>query len=101
MESLRTISNRGEHTTHTVQGLTNLQNGLRNGGEPPKSFQEICSEVHYSGRAVRQIFFMKEGPDSLNPNVFLHAQYYNGYAETLLNYNKKEHALRFGIAFVR
>ena len=52
-------------------------------------------------RAIRKIFFLKEDQDSLNPNIYLHAQYYNGYAETLLNYNKKDHALRFGIAFVR
>lgn len=52
-------------------------------------------------RAIRKIFFLKEDQDSINPNIYLHAQYYNGYAETLLDYNKKDHALRFGIAFVR
>ncbi len=34
-------------------------------------------------------------------NIFLHAQYYNGYAETLLHYTEKDDAFRLGISIVR
>jgi len=73
---------------------SNLRYGTKGG-----SMQLDCTYPLF--RAVRKIFFLKEYQDSLTPNIYLHAQYYNGYAETLLNYNKKDHALRFGLAFVR
>ncbi|MCG8686332.1 MAG: phospholipase A [Desulfobacterales bacterium] len=34
-------------------------------------------------------------------DMYIHAQYFNGYAETLLNYNEKDDAFRLGISIVR
>lgn len=34
-------------------------------------------------------------------DMYIHAQYFNGYAETLLNYNQKYDAFRIGISLVR
>lgn len=36
-----------------------------------------------------------------NLNLYLHAQYFNGYAETLLHYNERLEAFRLGFAIVR
>ncbi len=33
--------------------------------------------------------------------MYIHAQYFNGYAETLLNYNQKDDAFRLGFSIVR
>ncbi|WP_435547653.1 phospholipase A [Desulfobacterium sp. N47] len=37
----------------------------------------------------------------LNPNLYFLVQYYDGYAESLIRYNEKSHALRLGISIVR
>ncbi len=34
-------------------------------------------------------------------NLYLHAQYFNGYAETLLHYNERQNAFRMGFSIVR
>jgi phospholipase A1 len=36
-----------------------------------------------------------------NLDLYFQAQYFRGYAESLLNYNERTDALRFGIAFIR
>lgn len=36
-----------------------------------------------------------------NLNLYLQAQYFNGYAETLLHYNRRHNAFRLGVAIVR
>ena len=36
-----------------------------------------------------------------NLNFYLQAQYFSGYAETLLNYNERHDALRIGFSIVR
>ena len=34
-------------------------------------------------------------------NIYLQAQYFSGYAETLLHYNERHDAFRLGVAIVR
>ena len=34
-------------------------------------------------------------------NLYLQAQYFSGYAETLIHYNERNHAFRLGVAIVR
>jgi outer membrane phospholipase A len=34
-------------------------------------------------------------------NLYLHAQYFSGYAETLLNYTERHEAVRLGFSIVR
>jgi outer membrane phospholipase A len=34
-------------------------------------------------------------------NLYLHAQYFNGYAETLLRYTERQNAFRLGFSIVR
>ncbi|MFH2045936.1 MAG: phospholipase A [Pseudomonadota bacterium] len=48
-----------------------------------------------------KILFLDENQDWLNPNLYFLVQYYNGYAESLIRYNEKSHALRLGISLVR
>lgn len=48
-----------------------------------------------------KILFLDEKQKWLNPNLYFLVQYYNGYAESLIHYNEKSHALRLGIALVR
>ena len=36
-----------------------------------------------------------------NPQLFLHIQYVNALAESLLDYDKRKEALRIGISIVR
>jgi outer membrane phospholipase A len=38
---------------------------------------------------------------TLNLDLFLHAQYYTGFGESLLDYNRRTDAVRFGISLVR
>ena len=50
---------------------------------------------------VYKMLFLDDNQDWINPNLYFHIQYFNGYAESLINYNEKSHAIRLGIAFVR
>ena len=34
-------------------------------------------------------------------DMYIHAQYFNGYAETLLDYNQKDDAFRLGMSIIR
>lgn len=71
-----------------------LGSNLRHGSEGGSMQVDLTCPLY-------KILFLDENQTLLSPNLYLHTQYFNGYAESLLNYNKKDHALRLGIAFVR
>jgi len=50
---------------------------------------------------VYKMLFLDDEQGWLNPNLYFHVQYFNGYAESLIRFNEKSHAIRLGIAFVR
>ncbi len=69
---------------------TNIRYGSQGGSIQTDATYPLC-----------KILLLGEKQDWLNPNIYFHIQYFNGYGESLIRYNEKSHALRMGIALVR